>query len=229
MINLKFFFLFLMQICFSQTNEVNQLLLNGEKAFLENNFSLAKEIYTKAVDVDQKNKDFWFNLGTTELKLGENDNACEYFYQAYLLNDGEALKLIKENCPNFRNGSIMSINDVEEKPKFIYGKKEYPLVIGNSLNPKYGSILMSRLKFSSIMSKYKGQVFVQFQINNSNGLDVQIVRVSGSQKEAERIKKEILSIFKNLVTYVSAKNKGVNVDLWERWSQTFNFLMLPYN
>lgn len=225
---LKLFFLFFTQICISQANEVNQLLLDGEKAFLLNDFLLAKEIYKKAKDLDVKNKDCWFNLAATELKLNENDIACEHFYQAYLLNDGEALRILKENCPDFRNGSIMSLSDVEEKPKFIYGNKEYLLIIGNSLNPKYSSILMRRLKFSTIMSKYKGQVLIQFRMNNMNGLDVQILRVSGNEKETEGIKKEVISILNNLVPYVSAKNKGVNVDLWEKWSLILNFLMVPY-
>ena len=55
-----------------------------------------------------------------------------------------------------------------------------------------------------------------------------VIRVSGKQKEAERIKKEIRSILIDLVPYVSAKNKGANVDLWDRWSLTLNFLMEPY-
>lgn len=224
----KLFFLFFTQICISQTTTIDELIIEGEKAYVDSNFLSSKEIYTNATNLYPNNKDLWYNLGASELKLGENDNACEHFYKAYLLNDGEAVKIIKENCPDFRNGSIMSINDVEEKPKFIYGKKEHLLIINNSLNPKYRSILMSRLKFSTIMAKYKGQVFVQIQINNSDGLDVQVLRVSGNEKEAEKIKKEILSIFKNLVTYVSAKNNGANVDLWERWALPLNFLMVPY-
>jgi hypothetical protein len=148
---LKFLLFLIPQICISQSDTIKQLMIDGEKAFLENNFSLAKEIYTKATDLNAKNKDCWFNLAASELKLQESNNACEHFYQAYLLNDGEALKLIKENCPDFRNGSIMSLNEVEEEPKFIYGKKEYLLIVDNSLNPKYSSILMRRLKFSTIM------------------------------------------------------------------------------
>ncbi|MFH6987489.1 tetratricopeptide repeat protein [Flavobacterium collinsii] len=225
---MKYLLLFVVQICVSQNLEVNQLLIDGEKAFLANDFLLAKKIYTSATNIDSKNRNCWFNLGACELKLQETDNACEHFYQAYLLNDSEAVKIIKENCPDFRNGEIMSFYDVEEKPKFIYGKKEHLLIIGNSLNPMYRSVLTSRLKFSTIMSQYKGQVSIRFKINKLDGLDVEIVRVSGNQKEAEKIKKEILSILNDLVIYVSAKNKGVNVDLWEWWIFSLNFLMEPY-
>lgn len=188
---------------------------------------LAKEIYTTITLENPSNKDGWFNLAASKLKLGENENACEDFYQAYLLQDREAQKIIQENCPDFRNGLIMSINDVEEKPKFLYDKKEYLLVIGNSLNPRYISLLNTRFKWSVIMSKYKGSISILFQINKLNKLDVKIFRISGSQKEAEIIKKEILSILDDLVVYVSAKNGGINVDLWDKWFLTFNFLMVP--
>lgn len=226
---MKLILLLITQICIAQTNNINQFLIDGEKAYLDDNFILAKEIYTKVTKLNPDNKDGWYNLAGSELKLGENDSACEHFYQAYLLNDGEAVKIIKENCPYFRNGSIMSINDVEEKPKFIYGRKEHLLIVDNSFNPIFDNILSRRFKSSTIMSKYKGQVFVQFHINNLDAVDVKIVRVSGNEKEAERIKKEVISILKNLVPYVSAKNKGVNVDLWEKWALTLNFLMRPYN
>lgn len=224
---LKILFLCLAQVCVSQKSDLNQLLIDGEKAYLENNFLLAKEIYSKATNFDAKNKDCWFNLAASELKLGENENACEHFYQAYLLNDGEAQIIIQQNCPNFKDGLIMSFNDVEEKPKFLYGKKEYLFIVNNDLNPKYTSLLSKRFKWSNIMSKYKGSISVQFRINRLDSLEVKILRVSGDPKQAGSIKKEMLSILKDLVTYVSAKNKGVNVDLWDKWSLTFNFLMLP--
>lgn len=88
------------------------------------------------------------------------------FYKAFLLNDGEVLRIIKENCPDFRNGSIMSIDDVEEKPKFIYGKKEYILIVDISLNPKYTSLLMRRLKPFFIVDN--------FEIFNSISLSVSL-------------------------------------------------------
>lgn len=224
---LKILFLCFAQICVSQTIDINQLFIDGEKAYSGSDFLLAKEIYTTITLENPSNKDGWFNLAASKLKLGENENACEDFYQVYLLQDREAQKIIQENCPDFRNGLIMSINGVEEKPKFLYDKKEYLLVIGNSLNPRYISLLNTRFKWSVIMSKYKGSISILFQINKLNKLDVKIFRISGSQKEAEIIKKEILSILDDLVVYVSAKNGGINVDLWDKWFLTFNFLMVP--
>lgn len=162
----KLLFLIFTQIGISQTSDVKQLLIDGEKAFVEDNFLLAKEIYTKVINLDKENKDGWFNLGAVELKLEENHNACENFYQAYLLNDGEVVKIIKENCPNFRNGSIMSINDVTEKPKFIYKGKEYLFIVNDQLNPKYCNLINRELKSLKKLMKYEGRIIIQFQINN---------------------------------------------------------------
>lgn len=225
---INFVFLLFTQICISQTIEVNQLLIEGEKAFAENNFLLAKEIYTKATNLGLKNKDCWFNLAVSELNLKENDNACEHFYQAYLLNDGEAFDVIKKNCPNLRNGSIMSVNDVEEKPKFIYKGEKDLLIEGNNLNPKYTKLLIRKFQSSRIMSKYGGSVSIQFQINDSDGLDISKLIVRGNTDKPEMLEKEVLSILNNLVVYVSAKNNGISVGLLEKYFFTINFIMKPY-
>lgn len=221
---LNFLILLFTQIGISQTNDFNQLLADGEKAFLDNNFILAKEIYTKATTINSKNKDSWYNLAASELNLGEKENACEHFYQAYLLDDGEALKNIKEYCPNFRNGTILSIDEVEEKPKFIYDDKEYLLLEKNNLNSVYLKILVRKFKNSKILrEKVKGKVYVQIKINKYNAFEGKVIRVGAEEKDVEIVKTEIISILKNMVTYISAKNKGINVDLWDKWVLPLTF------
>lgn len=216
---MKLFLMLLTQICFSQTNAIDELIIEGEKAYLDNNFLSAKEIYTKATSLYPNNKDFWYNLAGSELKLGEKNNACEHFYQAYFLNDGEALPLIKQNCPNFRNGSIMSLSDVEEKPKFIYKGKEYLLFEKNGINPKYFDILTNKFKNSRILTQnFRGHLYIQFKITANDSLDLKINGVTGDEKKVKELKDEINSIFNTMVIYVSAKNKGVNVDLWDKWA-----------
>jgi tetratricopeptide (TPR) repeat protein len=221
---LNFLALLFTQIVISQTNDFNQLLADGEKAFLDNNFILAKEIYTKATSINSKNKDSWYNLAASELNLGEKENACEHFYQAYLLDDGEALKNIKEYCPNFRNGTILSIDEVEEKPKFIYDDKEYSFLEKNNLNSVYLKILVRKFKNSKILNeKVKGKVYIQFKINKYNAFEGKVIRVGAEEKDVEIVKAEIISILKNMVTYISAKNKGINVDLWDKWVLPLTF------
>ncbi len=216
---LKLLVLLFTQLGISQNNnQIKELLRDGEKAFYENNFVLAKDFFTQAANLDSKNKDCCYKLAASELKLGENDNACEHFYQAFLAYDPAAIEAIKEYCPNFRKGFIMSINDVDEKPKFIYKGKEYLLFINNEINPKYSDILVGKFERSKIiMEKARGTVKTYLQVSNSNSLNVKIVKFSKDVKDAEIIEKEIYAIF-NSFEYVSAKNKGVNVDLWNMWA-----------
>jgi hypothetical protein len=118
----------------------------------------------------------------------------------------------------------MFSNEVDEKPKFIYKEKEYLLFLNNDINPKYINLLTGKFKNSKIlMQKAKGKVYIQFQISKSDTLDVRVLKVSGDQKDAAIIEKEILSIFNSLATYVSARNKGVSVDLWNKWALPIDF------
>ena len=216
--------LFISQIGISQNVEFNKLIEEGNNAFSANNFVLAKATYIKATNIDSRNKDVWYNLAASELNLGEKDNACEHFYKAYLLNDGEALKNIKEYCPNFRNGTIMSIVDVEEKPKFIYEGRNYLLIENNSLNSLYLKILTKEFKKSKILKeKVKGKIYVQIGINENNEFSGKVYKVGAEDKDVEIVKMEIMSILKNMVTYISAKNKGINVDLWDKWALPINY------
>jgi tetratricopeptide (TPR) repeat protein len=221
---LKLVFLFFTQICISQTIEIDKLMKEGEKAYSDNNFLLAKEIYLKATNISPKDRNCWYNLAASELKLGEKEKACEYFYQAFLLNDREVLITIKENCPNFRNGQIMSINDVEEKPKFIYKEKEYLFFEKNLINTKYLEILKNKFRYSKTLTQnFEGRLYIRFKITANDSLDIQINGFIGDEKKTETIKREINFILKNMVTYVSAKNKGMHVDLWEDWSIPVTF------
>lgn len=221
---IKLLLLFFTQVCISQTSGVKKILLDGEKVFFENNFLKAKEIFTKATNLDSKNKDCWYGLAVSELKLGEEDNACEHFYQAFLLYDNTAIESIKEYCPNFRKGAIMYLNEVDEKPKYIYRGKEYLLFVNNDINPNYTNLLIRKFKESKIlMHKAKGKIHLQLQISNSDTLDVKFLKSTGDQKDDEIIEKEILSIFNTIATYVSARNKGVNVDLWNKWALPIDF------
>lgn len=211
--------LFLSQIGNSQNSELKKLLFEGEKAFSENNFLLAKEIYTKVAKIDSNNRDYWYNLAASELYLGEKDIACLHFYKVYLLGDINILRDIKEYCPNFKNGTIQFMEDVEEKPKFSYEGTEHLLFEGNNLNSTYQKILLTEVKKSKIIkAKVKGKIFVEMQISKFGAFEGRVTRIEADKNDVEIVKNEVLSILRNLVTYIPAKHKGMNVDLWEKWT-----------
>lgn len=225
---MKFTSLFLLftQIILCQNTEVNKLLDEGEKAFTENNYLLAKDIYSKASELNPQNKDCWYNLAASELNLGENKNACEDFYKVYLLGDHNVIEDIKKYCPNFRKGSIMFLNDVEEKPKFIFEGKEYPLFENKDLNKFYLKILTKKIKNSKILMEKlskKGKVYLQIVINKIGFFDSKIIRTGADKNDVEIVNMEIMSILRNIVTYLPAKNKGENVDIWEKWTLPLDF------
>ena len=210
-------FFFITQFGFTQDNNINGLLQEGGQAYLNNDFIKAKEIYLKATQLSPKNKDGWYNLAAAELNLDEKENACEHLYKAYSLGDPKILDDIKRYCPNFRDGKIMSIHDVEEKPKFIYEGNEYELFENNLLNPLYLKILLKEIKkYPMLKNKLNGKLMIEISINSANSFDGGIILIPAKEEDRKLAMMQIISIFKNVVTYKAAKNKGVNVELFEK-------------
>ncbi|MFN3754095.1 tetratricopeptide repeat protein [Flavobacterium sp.] len=202
--------LLLSQISWSQ-NDTN-ILTKADSAFAVNDFKLAKELYTKAIAIDSLNKNIIYNLAASEYNLGEKDKACEHFYKVYIIGDKEITKIMKEYCPEFRNGTIMSIDNVSEKPKFIHKGKEYLLFIDGVLNPKYLQIITPELKESRLLKNLeRRKVFVQFTINKLGIFEAKVINGT------DIIKVEMLRIFRS-IPYIPAKHNGKNVQLWEKWA-----------
>ncbi len=220
---IKILFLLLSQITFSQVSESTTLLQKANKAYLENDFKLAKELYSNLTKIDSKNKDAWYNLAASELNLEENENACEHFYNVYKLGDNKVVEEIKKFCPNFKNGTIMSLDDVDEKPKFILEEKEHPLFENKLLNPIYLKAITKALRKSKLLeSKLKGKTILQFSITRYGIFEGIILKYATSRENEEIVKNEIMSIFRS-IKYISAKNNGNSVDIWERWQIPLGF------
>src|SRR5690554_1978323 len=179
---LKLIFLLISNIALCQINESEKIMKEAENAFLNNNFEQAKELYKKVIEIKPKNKDAWYNLAVTEINLNETENACECFYKVYLLNDQSVVKELKEFCPNFRNGSIKSMYELDEKPKFILKDKEYELFEGEGFNPIYLKLLRKELKKSSILKSKlgNGTTIVQFTINKYGVFDIEFLRIAAN-------------------------------------------------
>lgn len=221
---LKIIFLLISNIALCQISESDRIMKEAESAFLNNNFKQAQELYKKVTEIEPKNKDAWYNLAATEIKLNEIESACECFYKVYLLNDQSVVSKIKEFCPNFRNGSIKSISEAQEKPKFIFKDKEYELFEGGVLNPIYLKLLKKEIKKSSILKSKlgKGTSIVRFTINKYGIFDMEVLRISANSENHQIIKNELNSIFRRITKYIPAKHNGENVDLWENWTLPLN-------
>ena len=50
-----------------------------------------------------------------------------------------------------------------------------------------------------------------------------MLKVTGNQEDVSAVKDEVIAVFKNAASYILAKNKGVNLELWERWAIILSF------
>ncbi len=216
---------FFTQIILCQKNEKNKLQYEGQKAFISNDFKTAKEKYTNLIAIDSLNIDAQYNLGVTELKLGNTDEACKCFYKLYQLSgDQGALKALKLSCPNFKKGTIMFLDYIDEKPQFIYEGKQYPMIENNNINNKYKELIITEIKKSKILKqKVIGKVYVQIHINKLGIFDGEIICPSSEKKDISLIKMELLAVFRQIATYTPAKYNGNYIELFDKWTLSLDF------
>lgn len=215
--------LFFSQIVLSQNTSLNKMLIEGEKAFVEKNYSEAKKFYRQAILLDSKNKDALYNLAASELSLGETESACDHWYKLYLLGDASGVEHIKEFCPDFKGSSIVSLEQLDKQPSFILEGKEYSLFENGNLHPIYLKALSSKLNRSQfLLSKVSGKNFFKIKVNSNGELECEMIRIGASEKNREFVRDEFISIMKSLVTYVAATKDGKAVNYWESYILRLN-------
>lgn len=203
------------QLTFSQDNPVNRLLIAGERAFVGQDYVLAKKIYSQALALNPGNRDALYNLGATYLSLGETENACENWYQLSLLRDYSGVKYITEYCPDFRKGSVVSFKDLDEKPRFILRGKEYPLFENELLNPLFLNAFRKRFSNSTYLNKVDGRSHIIFKVNKDSKLECDFIRVGAKEQDRQEMKKTMESFMRTLVVYVAGTKNGQAVDYFE--------------
>lgn len=199
-------------ITYSQNSEIDKLLITGDEAYLKNDFESAKRIYYHVTQLDSLNKKAWFNLAASELNIGDNENACEHLFKSYTLKNRESINLLKQYCTDNDKYIIMSIKDIDQKPKFIYKGETIPLFAENNLNQKYLEILVEEVRSSNILKKVKGKAFVEFHINRKGKFDGKIIRFDAPEEYRKPIEMKLLQIFSNTVVYTPAMHKGKVVE-----------------
>lgn len=209
----KFFLLFILQIGSAQTLDLEQILVRGDEAFNTGKFGIAKVFFLKATELDSLNKKAWYNLGASELNLGEKEVACEHLYKSFKLGNKGAIEVMKEYCKEFRSGYVVSIKNVDEKPKFISNGESYALYDEKGVNPKFEKILSKEMRYSDTLSKLRGKVFVQFKISKTGDFEGEIINLNAP--EQARMKIEIIRLFKKITTYIPAKKDGKVVETWD--------------
>lgn len=133
-----------------------------------------------------------------------------------MLGDASGVEHIQEFCPNFKEGSIVSVKQLDKLPSFIWDAKEYPLIEDGKLHPIYLKALSNKLMRSKyLMSKVSGKNILQFKVNSRSELECDMIRIGAAEKDRQFVKAEFISIMKSLVTYVAATKNGKAVEYWE--------------
>lgn len=215
-LSLVFFLISNLVFCQSQTEK---MMNEADKAFENRNFKKAEELYTKVVEIAPNHKTAWFSLGVTKINLNENESGCECFYRVHLLKGNNVIDKIREFCPNFRNGTIKQLYEVDEKPKFVYEDKEYELFEEGVLNPLYLKILTKEIKKSKVLKTKlgKGKTVIEFTINRYGVFETSFLRIAADSENHQIIENEFNAIFRRIAKYIPAKHDDKNVDVWEKW------------
>ena len=216
---------FFAQIGFAQNTATERLLIAGQRAFVGQDYLLAKKIYSQALVLNPKSRDVLYNLAATELSLGEAEKACEHWYQLFLSGDSSGVEHIKEFCPDYFKGKIVPFSELDEKPKFIFRGKEHPLFVDKDLNPIYLSAFIKRFSNSSYLNKAKGISRISFKVNKESKLECYVYAVGAKAVDAKETREVIESFMRTLVVYIAGKKDGQAVDYFEHHSLPINMLV----
>lgn len=219
--------LFITFLSFGQnkTKAISSLKL-AEIEFDKKNYGEAKKHFLDAVKNDTLNKDIWFNLGATQLLLGDTDDACVSFHRAYKRGDLEAFDYLENNCQLFGENRLTSIKYVDDVPKFKYKDDIFPLLEQGKLHHIYIDILKNQVIKSLDNAKIndRGTVNILVSIDKSGNFNgkVSIIKSSLSDEEKLSLSKDILRKVQQ-VEYIPATYRGENVETWEKWNQPIAF------
>lgn len=197
-----------------------ELIDAAQTAIKNNDLAEAKGNLRSLVNTDPKNRDFWKVLANLEVHTNERNLACEHYYKAYQLGDFKARDSILKYCPDFRDGRVLFLAEVDTGPKFVSEDQEFEVFnsSGANLGDEYLKLMTRRIKRSAILkSKLSGRTVISFHINSSGFFDGRILRLACDPKDTELVSVELLGILANTVKYIPAKKNGVNVELWERF------------
>ena len=200
--------------CLCQTEETVAIYQEGDKAFQNQDFEKAKNIYSNLTKIDSLNNKPWFNLGVVELTIGNIEAGCGCIKRAHSLLHKETEKILSDYCSDY----YVFFDQLEIKPKFKYQKKEYPLFISkNELNPKFLKIFQSKIKSSKQLETAlnKGPIFLKIKMTTI-GLQSEVKRMAGSQAEIQSTNRVISEIFGDF-EFIPGRFRDRVVEILESW------------
>ncbi|MCH4824620.1 hypothetical protein ML462_15710 [Gramella lutea] len=203
------------QITFSQTDEIDNLMLKANEAFNNSNFEIAKENYLSIIKKDSTNKDAIFNLGATYLNLNQNDKACEQFQRVYSLGAIGAYDVINQYCGELKYTDKVFQDHVDDLPKFKYNGEFLELIIRKKeyqkeINPVFVDFLKTEFKKSKDLKKLKKKFYIKLKSVTKEG--ELLAEIVGDIKDGN--KQKILEILQTKTEYYPAIYHDQKVELF---------------
>ncbi len=90
------FCIFITTLAYAQTAE--DYFKSGNTKYDLKDYKGAIQDYTKAIELNPKYADAYYNRGIAKIELGQKDNGCLDFSKAGELGHAEAYESIKEYC-----------------------------------------------------------------------------------------------------------------------------------
>ena len=218
--------LFIFNLSYSQTSEIDRLMLFGDRAAEGNDFASAKKLYNRIIFLDSLNKDALYKLGVAELNLKQTDSACEHMYKSFQLKNQIVAEHIKLYCQDFPQFMVYDLKEVDQKPKFIFKGEAYDLFGENDLSKKYKEIIIKEIRNSDLLYKQvrgRGNAYITFHINKEGKFDGKVIRIVASdQRFNKAVEKEIIDVFQK-INYIPANHKGRTVEISNIYSLPIDF------
>jgi hypothetical protein len=193
--------------------DIDSMLHVALHFYKNNDLKSARNEFLAIYQIDSLNKDAVYNLGVTNLNLGNEEEAINYFQKGVKLRDRESDDVLKVKLKKkIEYADFMHYDDVTELPKYIYKKQTLDLIEKKGLNEKFKSVLQKEIIKSKVIRRthFEGKLYLNLEIDKRGNLICVILNESGNHE----LNKEIKRIIEGSAKFVPGKYDDKEVGVW---------------
>ena len=193
-------------------SDIDSMLHVALQFYKYNDLKSARNEFLAIYKIDSLNKDAVYNLGVTNLNLGNKEEAIFYFQRGVRLRDRESADILKIKLnKKIEYADFMHYDDVDEQPKYIYKGQMLDLIEKKGLNEKLKTVLLKEIKKSRVVkrSNFKGKLYLNLEIDKSGNLICSVMKGSGNNELDAEVKRIIEASAKFLPGRYDNREVGV--------------------
>jgi tetratricopeptide (TPR) repeat protein len=193
-------------------SDIDSMLHVALQFYKYNNLKSARSEFLAIYQIDSLNKDAVYNLGVTNLNLGNEEEAINYFQKGVRLRDRESADVLKIKLKKkIEYADFMHYDDVDEQPKYFYKGQMLDLIEKKGLNEKLKTLLLKEIKKSRVVkrSNFKGKLYLNLEIDKSGNLICSVMKGSGNNVLDAEVKRIIEASAKFLPGRYDSREVGV--------------------